>query len=193
MGRKPSRGTLESVPRPPFAFLDEKAKWISGFADATAASSVLTDTERSDLVHWQRTLNNSVRRLIEIFTAHDALRPWEPNGSADVWEAIVAAFFIGAKATKNPIYERILRQARKARTLRATGSKLSRSRAIDDVISSLAMPILQKYPRRSANWVAGSVELGVNARLKALNLRSMKIDAIRKRVRKIRTNARSST
>jgi hypothetical protein len=114
------------------------------------------------------------------------------NGLVDLSSAISAAMTIGNLALKSPIVERELKALQSARAAAATQQKLTDSRGIDDVIGSEAAPIWKKHPSWTPNRVATMIRDSVNRELSALKLDPLAIDAIRKRVSKLRTNGRLS-
>jgi hypothetical protein len=157
---------------------------ILNMAEEAAKFPEYTAEERQWFQDDLEILSGSLADLICIFAAHDI--------DADTWKnvdlAVQAAFSIGANALINPIVERIRRELQKERAARATTKKLSNSVAVDRVILAAATPFWTKQPGRKPNWVAGRILDSINEALKAERLRPMKIDAVRKRVARLRTN-----
>jgi hypothetical protein len=75
--------------------------------------------------------------------------------------------------------------------LAATSAKRSTSENIDRVIAALAEP-LTKHAKWSANRVAIEIADPLNKRLGALGFKTLGLSAIRKRVKRRRTNVRAS-
>lgn len=165
------------------------AEDILNMAEDAAKFPDHTAEERQWFQQDLEILSESLADLICIFAAHDInVVSWN---TVDL--AVQAAFSIGAHAIENPIVERMHRELQKQRAARATKKKLSNSVAVDRVILAAATPFWTKQPGRKPNWVAGRILDSVNEALKAERLRPMKIDAVRKRIARLRTNGWSSS
>ncbi len=75
---------------------------------------------------------------------------------------------------------------------RATEAKRKDTQSIDNVIARHAGAVLQKHPRYTSHRIAASIHDPLNEELAAQGHRRLGRDAIRKRVDKYRTIARSS-
>jgi hypothetical protein len=82
---------------------------------------------------------------------------------------------------------------RKANTLlAAVMAKRSTSEKIDCAIAELAGPLETKHPTWRPGRIADEIAVELNKQLAALGFQALGLDAIRKRVRRLRTNARPS-
>jgi hypothetical protein len=70
---------------------------------------------------------------------------------------------------------------------RLVTAKLANSRSVDREIAALAEPVQQKHPAWTPHRVAGQIEGALNERLAGQGLPPLAQDAIRKRVKKLRT------
>jgi hypothetical protein len=75
---------------------------------------------------------------------------------------------------------------------RLMAAKLANSKSVDREIAALAEPVQQRHPAWTPHRVAGQIEEALNERLAGQRRPPLALDAIRKRVKKLRTNDRSS-
>lgn len=169
---------------------------LLGLADDAASSNDLTNAEKTALRDYRDQLSDSVEALKNIIAAHDALQigqiwdePFDTGGNDLLCVALSHAFLIGSRAIENPITRRLKKES----AARATQKRLSKSKPINNLIASLSAPVWRQHPQRTDYYVAGEIKDALNKQLQEQGRPELKHDAIRKRVRNLRTNARSSS
>jgi hypothetical protein len=131
-------------------------------------------------------LTETVKELARRFR-----EPFDPDGPTHLWVALSAAFTIGHFAFRNPITERIKRDAQRARTMLLK----AKSRKIDEVILRHAKPFLVAEKPVARTKIASEIVDRVNGELKRKELSLLGTGAIEKRLRelvKLRTDQRSN-
>jgi hypothetical protein len=168
-------------------------------ADKTIALNVVEINEKPIIRKWRDQLINSVNDLMNIFAAHGALQrhadrqvAFDPDGPTHLKNALMAAFLISGCAFKSPIVERLQREANHARAAYATKGKKEKSKIINDTIQDICGPALQKKSKLTDNALADKHQDEINKFLAEKGVRTLKPDAIRKRLNKLRMNGRLS-
>jgi hypothetical protein len=97
-----------------------------------------------------------------------------------------AAFLVGSWAKESDV--RLVRQAEiNAKMARVRQASAPQSQLKDEIIVELGQPIWSLHPRYKSERISREIMDGVNNQLQERGIREMKIDAIRKRVSKLRT------
>jgi hypothetical protein len=172
------------------------AKDLIDFASNAILVDLLLPSEMEALALWRDQLSRSSQALQAIFLAYEKLHTdpkrrsvrFDPDGELLLNCALTAAFAIGSRVSDSPIKARLVRES----VTLATEAKKRKSRKADAVIEELALPIWTRYPKRSNNWIAEKIFNDASLKLKNQGLRALKVDALRKRIRNLRTNERPS-
>jgi hypothetical protein len=186
----PSIG-IQQRTRPKQDKLAAFAEDLLAFAKNAVTADLLFPDDAQAILFWRNQLARSAKALKDIFEARNALGPDAPSDSdGELWLncALSAAFVIGSRLSDSPIKARLIRDS----AARATQARKASSSLTDEVIVSVGLPVWTRHPRRSHHWVAGEIFDDVNQKLKEQHLQTLKIDAVRKRVKRLRTDERAS-
>jgi hypothetical protein len=172
------------------------AKELISMADDVISHESLSPQEKEELRIWRGHLVSSVGQLMEIFAAHDALQmgavwdePFDPHAEMLLNEVLSSAFMISSLAVENPITERLTRKANKERAAYASRARSSPSERSDPFIITEEKRLSGKHPDWSIRRIAGEI----SDLLKAQGVREMTMEAVRSRLKKLGTTARSSS
>jgi hypothetical protein len=174
-------------------FADE----LVAMANDTISLDLLTPEEKERLTLWRDQLNDSAKALENIIAAHDALQsgavdwsePFDPHGEMNLNIALSAAFMISIHAGPNPIKARLIRE----NAASATQVRIDKSKMVDDLVVDVGRDLWTRHSTWANDRIADNILDELNKKLTEKNLPVLKKDAIRKRVKRLRTNGRPSS
>lgn len=169
---------------------DEIERCLDGLVESLCAVGLATKDdpnlkpdEKDLLVRQSQILQGAVQELKRLLLSGCAPPKYDHDRSyrlERLWGLIGAAALLSRHGGEDEFKKR-------ARWAHVRAAKEPRSRAIGQSVELYARPVLTQHPRWSSERIAREIEDKVNAKLRNLSQQIVKIDAIKKRISKIRT------